>query len=926
MNVMRMSRVLWQVGTCALVLIASTTAQTTAEPSSVHSKAAEEYEQLLARVQKGDLSIDLNAFRRDGAIVAGSKIGFVETGDRNTFKQSMEVSNFQLALDSSNRLLAVDYASEVGHYDAMMASRALQKTDEAVQHEKIMNALLDSVAASGDGKTAETAYFAATTQEEYIFMALRLKVKAKKQGLVAKNGHFWDCLDVVDLTTGQPQTVWFNADVQINPDGNLRANAAASANDSAPPTEIARMTSVPPVAPTTLRYTPPEDGLWSKLMHIEVIRTDGSDRDHFVVHFRIPDPAERFVSPNPEISQFSFVNVYGSRIQGGARIDTPKGLLPTQTGNWKPGDPVTLDFDLPREFANVAEGGNLRFCVGGRSGCLPSPNLLVDGATTPPSQMPVSWIDTFQGKSRGISHGISYGSLPNSGEAVFTRTSESRIEYRTLPREGTLEWWVMVRAGYHYDNYALHEDDPCATLFSSEVNGGDVTWPGAARLILCNNGDIKLDMAHEQGDGPHQILTAQQTAFRFGEWHSIGISFGSMGQAISVDGATPSRDPDHQQRLGAAGTHEGAVDVPTIGETVSSSWPPQRYSGGFEGIVARFRVSANQQDWSLTRAAPPVELTEALQEESAVPATMQQSTPTSLYDQDGIAVSSVETARDMQFTVRSPDPVYVSLEVDRDQNGQIDRLVDVAYRPQRDGSLCTQFLIDDSRSTVCGGFVSAAYLKTQKEDHGRREYALIVPKKELSFNGTSVRLSIVMWNSAQRHTSFYPPERFKHAINVQYMIPPVDASGQSTGIHTSVIAPSDSTSTSPATSISVARAPNPDRGSLITANNEAAAIKDRTTYIRLKNDTAIECRDVTVNDVHFGDIRAGAVSGYQPSTRSHRFASIALLTDSDPFSQRPIDFLGERILGAGDFTYVLTSEGGRLQLSIASPDKDTDGR
>jgi TonB family protein len=169
---------------------------------------------------------------------------------------------------------------------------------------------------------------------------------------------------------------------------------------------------------------------------------------------------------------------------------------------------------------------------------------------------------------------------------------------------------------------------------------------------------------------------------------------------------------------------------------------------------------------------------------SGLPASEAQSddhpSPVTLYDQGGINVSSVETPNTLELTVRAPEPILVSVEVDRDQNGQVDRLVDVAYRPQRDGTLCTQFLIDETHSTGCGGFVSTAWLKDLKVDDGRRQYTLVLPKKELSFNRSSVKLSLVMWNSAQRQTTFFPPGRFNDTVGIPYRITaPADESARS---------------------------------------------------------------------------------------------------------------------------------------------------
>lgn len=231
-----------------------------------------------------------------------------------------------------------------------------------------------------------------------------------------------------------------------------------------------------------------------------------------------------------------------------------------------------------------------------------------------------SWIDEFDGSSLGSAYGITYSSAPSRKGAVFSRVSDTRIEYRNLPSEGTLEWWVLVNNGYHYEKFALHKDDSCAVLFSSDASGGDVTWPGATRLVLCKNGDITLDMAEKMYSAPHQTIKSEATPFRFNEWHAVGISFGSQVQAIALDGAVLSVDSTHKQCLGAAGNHQSPVDIPTIGQTVSGFWNHHQYDGGFEGIVGRFRASGKQRDWLLSNATPPAESTAAENLNSQVPA------------------------------------------------------------------------------------------------------------------------------------------------------------------------------------------------------------------------------------------------------------------------------------------------------------------
>jgi hypothetical protein len=106
----------------------------------------------------------------------------------------------------------------------MVACQSLKKPDEAALHEKVLQALLDSIQASGDGQSESTAWFVVSTPEEYIFMSRVLGVRAKKQGLVQANQHAYDQLDVAGPKSEETHQIWFNCDVDMG----LYKPAAAS--------------------------------------------------------------------------------------------------------------------------------------------------------------------------------------------------------------------------------------------------------------------------------------------------------------------------------------------------------------------------------------------------------------------------------------------------------------------------------------------------------------------------------------------------------------------------------------------------------------------------------------------------------------------------------------------------------------------------
>ncbi|MDD5272379.1 MAG: hypothetical protein PHU14_06625, partial [Methylovulum sp.] len=203
----------------------------------------------------------------------------------------------------------------------------------------------------------------------------------------------------------------------------------------------------------------------------------------------------------------------------------------------------------------------------------------------------------------GIPYGLTYENTPTGKGARFTRTSESRVQYpysQGMPTSGTIETSIKIDSAYSYNNYQLSTNNQCALIFTTDVQGGDVFYPGSAWFYACNNGDISINLATSKyGTTPAQTLAAKGTSFRFGQWNTIGFSFGKGGQAIALNGKEVASNAQNTQLLGAGGNHTSAIDIPTLGESVPGYWYNNQYDGGFEGVVDTFRVSNASKDWKL---------------------------------------------------------------------------------------------------------------------------------------------------------------------------------------------------------------------------------------------------------------------------------------------------------------------------------------
>jgi hypothetical protein len=93
------------------------------------------------------------------------------------------------------------------------------------------------------------------------------------------------------------------------------------------------------------------------------------------------------------------------------------------------------------------------------------------------------------------------------------------------------------------------------------------------------------------------------------------------------------------------------------------------------------------------------------------------------------------------------------------------------------------------------------------------------------------------------------------------------------------------------------------------------------TEIRVRNASQADLKDVVIEGKKFGDIKQDAVTEYRKSEFAHRYAPVSLLANSKPLETMPTVYGAETELGSGRFTYVLTIQGGRLNVH-AEKDKD----
>jgi hypothetical protein len=176
-----------------------------ASPSAAQAR----YDALLERVKKDDTAVDLAELREAFAGTPAYRARMM------AFYQALWTplnrGDFPGALQVAEKVLEGNYVEINAHMVASVAQQQLGNVARAQHHRNIASGLLKVVMSVGDGASADTPWHVIDISEEYAVMrALNLSIQS--QALAMKDGHSLDVLQVVDMKSKQPLTLYFNVD------------------------------------------------------------------------------------------------------------------------------------------------------------------------------------------------------------------------------------------------------------------------------------------------------------------------------------------------------------------------------------------------------------------------------------------------------------------------------------------------------------------------------------------------------------------------------------------------------------------------------------------------------------------------------------------------------------------------------------------
>jgi hypothetical protein len=176
--------------------------------TSTNAFAAESYAAMVERVKKGDATVDYRALRDAYSASPAYQPYGVEA--RDEMRKAFAAKDCPNTIKHGEKVLNEIYIDVLTH---LLTANCLRKgNDEAKAdfHRAIGRSLLDSIAASGDGKSPQTAFIVVTIDEEYDLLGMR-GLTMKSQALVHTGGHSFDQMSVV-AEDGTTSTLFFQID------------------------------------------------------------------------------------------------------------------------------------------------------------------------------------------------------------------------------------------------------------------------------------------------------------------------------------------------------------------------------------------------------------------------------------------------------------------------------------------------------------------------------------------------------------------------------------------------------------------------------------------------------------------------------------------------------------------------------------------
>ena len=177
-------------------------------------ESSSEYATLVSSLKAGNTNIDYTRLRMSYVDSPERKhVKDVSAAEKAMF-QALGAKDYAATLKNAETVLASEYVNLDAHFAAYVANHEMGAADKAEFDKAVFRGLIDSIRGSGDGRSPQTAWVVISVHEEYVLLRV-LGFKLSSQGLVQKDGHFYDVMKVKSAEDGTEETFYFNTDIPM---------------------------------------------------------------------------------------------------------------------------------------------------------------------------------------------------------------------------------------------------------------------------------------------------------------------------------------------------------------------------------------------------------------------------------------------------------------------------------------------------------------------------------------------------------------------------------------------------------------------------------------------------------------------------------------------------------------------------------------
>lgn len=186
-----------------------TTKPAVEEKITIKSKVTKaDYEDLLAKLKKGDTSINFAKLRlaytetKDYAPYGGS-------AERGEMYQAYRDGDSKKALSAASKMLDTNYVEVAAHFIAWKSNEELNDKTAAEKHQKIYDALMSAIL-QNDGLSEKTAIISIGIAEQYFVMG-QMGYDRQSKALTQKDGSMFDVHTSIN-SAKETRKFYFNID------------------------------------------------------------------------------------------------------------------------------------------------------------------------------------------------------------------------------------------------------------------------------------------------------------------------------------------------------------------------------------------------------------------------------------------------------------------------------------------------------------------------------------------------------------------------------------------------------------------------------------------------------------------------------------------------------------------------------------------